>query len=108
MDYTELLDGFAARLRRKEKSRATAEKYLHDAAAFAANTACVEASSADTTPTSDQYAVLIFPSCSRSCLFMRLALLPSVLGSKKRRLLKLFSSRNGVGFARSRFGTILF
>lgn len=36
MDYTELLDGFAAQLRREEKSRATAEKYLHDAAAFAA------------------------------------------------------------------------
>ena len=30
------------------------------------------------------------------------------LGNKKRRLLKLFSSRNGVGFARSQFGTILF
>ena len=36
MDYTELLDGFAAQLRREEKSRATAEKYVHDAAAFAA------------------------------------------------------------------------
>lgn len=36
MDYTELLDDFAAQLRREEKSRATAEKYLHDAAAFAA------------------------------------------------------------------------
>lgn len=36
MDYTELLDSFAAQLRREEKSRATAEKYLHDAAAFAA------------------------------------------------------------------------
>lgn len=31
-----MLDGFAARLRREEKSRATAKKYLHDAAAFAA------------------------------------------------------------------------
>ena len=31
-----MLDRFAARLRREEKSRAAAEKYLHDAAAFAA------------------------------------------------------------------------
>ena len=36
----------------------------------AANTACVETSSAATTPTSDQYAVLIFPSRSRSYLFI--------------------------------------